>query len=44
MSFGINQEGQVTGQSCDQNGNCRAFLWQDGVMTDLNSLVCQGTS
>jgi len=43
-AFGINQEGQVTGQSCDQNGNCRAFLWQDGVMTDLNSLVCQGTS
>lgn len=25
--------------SCDQNGNCRAFLWQNGVMIDLNSLT-----
>ena len=37
---GINNRGQVIGQSCiDQNGDCRAFLWQDGVMTDLNTLV-----
>jgi probable HAF family extracellular repeat protein len=35
----INDSGQVTGQSCDANGNCRGFLWQDGVMTDLNTLV-----
>ena len=43
-AFGINEEGQVVGVSCDASGNCRAFLWQDGVMTDLNTLVCQGTS
>lgn len=35
----INDEGQVVGQSCDANGNCRGFLWQDGVMMDLNALV-----
>src|SRR5215472_3464559 len=40
----INEEGQVVGESCDQNGNCRAFIWQDGVMTDLNSLVLPGSA
>jgi probable HAF family extracellular repeat protein len=35
----INNNGQVTGQSCDSNGSCRGFLWRDGVMTALNSLV-----
>jgi probable HAF family extracellular repeat protein len=43
-AFGINEEGQVAGQSCDQNSNCRAFLWEDGVITDLNTLVCPGSS
>ena len=43
-AWGINEEGQVAGQSCDSSGNCRAFLWENGVMTDLNTLVCQGTS
>ena len=36
---GINARGQVVGVSCanaDGTGLCRAFLWQDGVMTDLN--------
>lgn len=41
---GINDEGQVVGGSCDASGNCRDFLWQDGVMSDLNTLVCPGTS
>jgi len=41
---GINYQGEVVGTSCDASGNCRAFLWQDGVMTDLNTLVCPGTS
>jgi len=40
----VNEEGQVVGLSCDQNGNCRAALWQDGVMTDPNSLVLPGSS
>jgi len=35
----INNKGQVTGMSCDDQGNCRAFLWQGGVMSDVNSLV-----
>jgi probable HAF family extracellular repeat protein len=40
----INDLGQVVGQSCDVNGNCRAFLWQDGVMTDLNTLMSKSSS
>lgn len=37
----INDRGQLVGQSCtDQNCvTARAFLWEDGVMTDLNTLV-----
>lgn len=38
QALGVNDRGQVVGQSCGADG-CRAFLWQDGVMTDLNTLV-----
>ena len=38
----INDRGQVVGVSCDAAGSCRAFLWEDGVMTDLNTLVAPG--
>jgi len=44
-AHGINERRQVVGVSCsnaDGSGICRAFLWQDGVMTDLNSLVAPG--
>jgi len=36
---GINNHGQVVGSSCDSSGNCRAYLWQDNVMMDLNTLI-----
>src|ERR1022692_1049868 len=35
----INNNSQVSGGSCDDMGNCRAFLWQKKVMTDLNTLI-----
>jgi probable HAF family extracellular repeat protein len=35
----INDKGQVPGVSCDINFNCRAFMWQNGVMTDMNTLI-----
>lgn len=40
----INNRGQVLGNSCDQSGNCRVFLWQDGAMTDLNTLIPRNSS
>ena len=37
--LGINDTGRIVGASFDANFNSRAFLWQNGVMTDLNTLV-----
>jgi probable HAF family extracellular repeat protein len=39
LAFGINDKGQIVGDSCDESFACRAFLWQNGTMTELNSLV-----
>ncbi len=39
QALGINDRRQVVGLSCSASGACRAFLWQDGQMTDLNTLV-----
>jgi len=40
-AHGINERGQIVGISC-LGSSCRAFLWQNGVMSDLNSLVAPG--
>jgi len=37
--FSINNNGQVAGASCDDMGNCRAFVWQNKTMMDLNALI-----
>lgn len=33
---GLNEHGQVVGISCTIVGDCLGFLWEDGVMTNLN--------
>jgi probable HAF family extracellular repeat protein len=35
----INDAGVVTDVSFDAQFNLRAFIWQDGVMSDLNALI-----
>jgi probable HAF family extracellular repeat protein len=41
QAFAINDRRQVVGLSCGADG-CRAFVWQDGAMKDLNALVGPG--
>ena len=36
---GINELGQVVGSSTDKDGNNRAFVWTEGKIADLNSLI-----
>ena len=40
----INDKGQVAGQSCTANGDCTVFLWQNGVVQDLNALATPGSA
>lgn len=43
MATGINNRGQVVGSTWDASGNwSHAFIWQNGVMTDLNTLFPPG--
>ena len=44
IAYGINQAGQIVGQSIAADGTSRAFLWQNGVMTDLNTLIPSGST
>jgi probable HAF family extracellular repeat protein len=38
--FAINDRAQMVGGSCDvTSATCRGYIWQGGVMTDLNDLV-----
>jgi probable HAF family extracellular repeat protein len=43
IAWSINGRGQVVGQSVNANGASRAFLWEKGVMTDLNTLIPAGS-
>ncbi|MGA2577340.1 MAG: hypothetical protein ABSH24_15080, partial [Bryobacteraceae bacterium] len=42
VAWGINEQGQVVGQSINSSGASRAFLWQNGKITDLNTLIPPG--
>jgi probable HAF family extracellular repeat protein len=39
VGLGINDRGEVVGESGDASGNSRGFLYQNGVMYDLNTLI-----
>jgi probable HAF family extracellular repeat protein len=40
QALGINDQRQVVGLSCSAGfASCRGFVWEDGAMVDLNSLV-----
>ena len=39
FAIGNNDNGQVVGFSVDSIGNSRGFIWENGVMRDINSLI-----
>ncbi|MFP5229120.1 MAG: hypothetical protein ACLGXA_16010 [Acidobacteriota bacterium] len=39
FATGINNRGQVVGSTFNSQGWSRGFIWQDNMMTDLNTLV-----
>jgi probable HAF family extracellular repeat protein len=39
VALGINDSGEVVGASLDASFNLRAVLWENGVISDLNTLV-----
>ncbi len=42
VARGINNAGQIVGTSDDGNGDSRPFLWEAGVMYDLNNVAPSG--
>jgi probable HAF family extracellular repeat protein len=45
IATGINYQGQVVGSTWDSHFNwSHAFIYQNGVMTDLNTLFLKGTN
>lgn len=43
-AYSVNDRDQIVGLSCDLSGSCRAVLWQDDAITDLNTLVPPSSS
>jgi probable HAF family extracellular repeat protein len=44
QALGINDRREIVGTSCDADFNCRAVIWRNGEITDLNTLVAPGYS
>ena len=42
QALGVNDQGDEVGTSCDADFNCRAVIWRDGRIIDLNTLVAAG--
>ena len=43
VAHGLNSKRQVVGSSVNGNGATRGFLWENGKMLDLNTLVLPGS-
>jgi len=44
FATGINNRGQVVGSTFNSVGWSRGFIWQDNVMTDLNTLISRNSN
>jgi probable HAF family extracellular repeat protein len=44
FATGINNRGQVVGSTFNSEGWSRGFIWQDDVMTDLNTLISKDSN
>jgi probable HAF family extracellular repeat protein len=44
VATSINERGQVVGYSNDANGNLHAWIWENGVTTNLNELIEPGSA